>query len=383
MKILKHITIALSSILAFTACDEDFDKVSYDASKATASQLAPLPESLILEEINAEKVAATFSWSQSDFKYSAAVTYEIEVDAKGNDFKNAEVLGAIPIDNSKTTMTFDIKTSVLNAALNLVIENNQLDGSEPIEYEFRIVSKISTTVEPLYSNIVNSTISVFLPDIDIPGTMNIIGSPYDWNWDNANQLTVVNGFAGTDLTPSENKAVFWMLQYCAKDAKLKFNYNKAWDGAEFGYSAVTEQSKSFAGITDDGGNINVGNAGWYIVVVTTTRSANRTELVSKVDFFAPNVYLMGNTAGSWSIEDSHKFTVPADATSEFVSPAFVASDELRICVNIDGYDWWRTEFIILDGKIAYRGNGGDQARVTVTTGQKAYLNFSNNTGKIE
>ena len=43
----------------------------------------------------------------------------------------------------------------------------------------------------------------------------------------------------------------------------------------------------------------------------------------------------------------------------------------------------RTEFIILNGKIEYRGNDGDQERVQGKAGQKAYLNFSDNTGKVE
>ena len=46
-------------------------------------------------------------------------------------------------------------------------------------------------------------------------------------------------------------------------------------------------------------------------------------------------------------------------------------------------DWWRTEFIILNGKIEYRGNDGDQERIQGKAGQKAYLNFSDNTGKVE
>ena len=40
-------------------------------------------------------------------------------------------------------------------------------------------------------------------------------------------------------------------------------------------------------------------------------------------------------------------------------------------------------FIIFDGQIAYRGNGGDQAAVQGKTGQKVYLNFGNGTGRIE
>ena len=46
-------------------------------------------------------------------------------------------------------------------------------------------------------------------------------------------------------------------------------------------------------------------------------------------------------------------------------------------------DWWKTEFIVLDGKIVYRGNGNDQERVKVAEGQKAYLNFTAGTGSFK
>lgn len=126
-------------------------------------------------------------------------------------------------------------------------------------------------------------------------------------------------------------------------------------------------------MADSGGNLKIANAGWYLLQVTN--GATR-----EVKVLVPDVYLNGNTIGSWDVPEAGKFTVPTTADGEFVSPAFVADDEVRICVKLDGFDWWKTEFIVLDGKIEYRGKGGDQTRVRVTTGQKAYLNFTDGTG---
>ena len=39
--------------------------------------------------------------------------------------------------------------------------------------------------------------------------------------------------------------------------------------------------------------------------------------------------------------------------------------------------------MVFDGKLEYRGAGGDQDRVPVTAGQKLYINFTNDTGRIE
>ena len=100
-------------------------------------------------------------------------------------------------------------------------------------------------------------------------------------------------------------------------------------------------------------------------------------------FYPGEVYLFGATnGGTWDYNDTWKFTAPDNKDGSFVSPAMTASGEARICVKTD-VDWWRTEFIILNGKIEYRGNDGDQERVQGKAGQKAYLNFSDNTGKVE
>ena len=109
---------------------------------------------------------------------------------------------------------------------------------------------------------------------------------------------------------------------------------------------------------------------------------------SVVEFETPNVYLMGDTSyDGWNAQlvEQDLFIIPTEADGSFVSPAFAKDGEVRICVHPEAAaaDWWRTEFIILNGKIEYRGNGGDQDRVQGKTGQKAYLNFSDNTGKIE
>jgi len=84
-----------------------------------------------------------------------------------------------------------------------------------------------------------------------------------------------------------------------------------------------------------------------------------------------------------------KFTVDNTAKT-ITSPAFPAGGELRMYATcplsqLDDpkADWWQTEFIVLDGKIEYRGKGDDQARVTVNAGQNVVLDFQAGTGSIQ
>ena len=79
--------------------------------------------------------------------------------------------------------------------------------------------------------------------------------------------------------------------------------------------------------------------------------------------------------------------VPTTADGEFVSPAFAAAasadNGVRVYCPIEGHDPWHSEFMVFEGKIKYRGTGGDQDRVTAQEKKKLYLNFSTDTGRIE
>ena len=96
------------------------------------------------------------------------------------------------------------------------------------------------------------------------------------------------------------------------------------------------------------------------------------------------VYGMGDCFGGWdAAKEENKFV--AEGTT-LVSPAFVADGEVRMYTAapsvITGVDWWQMEFIVFDGIIAYRGAGGDQARVAATAGQKVTLDFNAGIGSI-
>lgn len=197
-----------------------------------------------------------------------------------------------------------------------------------------------------------------------PTELYMTGSEYGWNdW---RQLIPI---WGTDDQ-------FWTVVYLAEGEQFKFAPQAGW-GNDFGYAGTTIKDIAGAGITSSAdGNLVAGNAGWYLLHVT-----NGTDRVFEV--LEPNVYLIGDAAGEWNIDASHKFTVPTTKNGEFVSPAFAKDAELRMCVSIDPDGWWKTEFIVANGKIDYRGKGDDQARLNVSAGQKAYLNFTTGAAEVK
>lgn len=199
------------------------------------------------------------------------------------------------------------------------------------------------------------------------------GSAYGWGDSPANwqPLISVNGAA---------KSTCWGIFYFAAGDKVKFAPKPAWEG-DFGFdeTIISQASIDLASLSADGSNIVVGKAGWYLVYVSSVDGVNT------VEFEAPIIYLTGDCSDGWDVfDDARKFTVPADGTGEFVSPAFVKDGKVRMCVRPTLVDsWWKAEFNVIDGKIAYRGEGGDQPAVPGTTGQKVHLNFGSGDGKIQ
>lgn len=211
---------------------------------------------------------------------------------------------------------------------------------------------------------------------ELPTSMFMIGSPYAWDWAKSYQMTPVNGVDGA----------FWAIQYVAADAQIKFNSAMAWNGNDFG--ATTEDKLGIGEYESGGKNISFLAPGYYLFIVKTSLSADKQSVVKKFVIASPDVYLMGSTApdNTWTENSAtNKFTIGTD--NIFVSPALAAAGSVRMYANlkdyITGWAWWKSEFNIFDGKITFRGNGGDQAAVNVTAGQKVKLNFIEGTGVIE
>lgn len=212
-----------------------------------------------------------------------------------------------------------------------------------------------------------------IPDVQLPTNLYLVGSFNGWDWAQSPEMIPVNGVEGK----------FWGIYYFNANEEIKFNSAKDWNGNEFG--AASDDPQGYGEIAVGSSNLKIQHAGFYQIVITCT--LNGSDITKTLELMEPAIYLMGTCApeSSWSGASSeNRFILQGDL---YVSPAVNTSDQLRIFVEIPGLepanDWWKTEFIILNGQISYRGNGGDQERVAVTAGQIVKLNFKNNTGTIE
>lgn len=202
-----------------------------------------------------------------------------------------------------------------------------------------------------------------------PETMYMIGAQFgDWKWEDAGVV---------ELIPVWGKAgEFWCTRYFEADKGFKFCATKAWNGDFTGAGT--------AGYTVNDGNCWVAENGFYTVYIDGNENS--------VEISPAEVYGIGAAFGDpaeWDFDKAPKFVADGDKLTIPV----IAAEEMRMAVKVqpsvakDGitgngwYDWWKTEFIFFDGKIAYRGAGNDQDRVKGEAGKTLVLDFNAGTAE--
>ena len=220
----------------------------------------------------------------------------------------------------------------------------------------------------LYKVTVDLSAMTYKVESAYPSALFMIGDGVGgWGWD-----TVDLPMVPVNSHPN----LFWKIVWMEASGGFKFAPQKAWSG-DFGQPVANLSVPS--NLYNKGGeNIPVpGTAGYYMVVVDMA--------TSKISVSSPQVYLMGGTIGSWDTSNAAGlFTVDNANTLIKVTKTF-AADDLRLYAWHPWFtDWWQSEFIILGGKIAFRGTGNDQTRVAVTAGSHTVnLNFKTGNATIQ
>ena len=392
-KILKSALLLICAVCFFTACSDDNDENPVVKSPTTFHLNTPaLAANGIYDLTHSKSIELTCS--QPDYGYPAVTRYTVEV-ATSADMSDARALSG-----SYTTAKIEVDAAELASTLTELylakgMSEHQFPLTAPVYIRVKAVQTTADNKEiegtAITSNAIELSRVYFafsLPPVTVPEKLYLVGSFNKWSWDNALEMIPVNG--------SPN--IFWHLVYLdgeGNSAGVKFNSDKVWNKNAAGFEKITinPASDNAADIINANSNIGSSKPGWYLMIVECTVVGR--DIKYNVTFNKPNVYLQGvcTAAGGWDLIPDNLFSVPTTADGEFVSPAIgnavsggpSGSDPgVRICVKIPNADWWKSEFIVYDKKIAYRGNGGDQTpRVAGAVGQKVYLNFTKETGEIK
>lgn len=405
MKRFYIIASLLIGAVAFSACEEKLaEPVLNDPTEFVLNNPVLMNQPCDLAKSDYIELVC----SQPDYGFTAATTYQVQVSLDGkfeNAFDAKKITGDhVTIGVNYTNTRINVSAAEIAIALTQLrsviltaedpdITEDEMKAKFPFETPAYVRVKASLSKSgkgEIYSNVVtfkNLNVPYSLPEVFVPKELFIVGQYNGWDWGTAFDFVPAYD---NKMDGKGKEGTFWRIIYLPEGG-FKVNAAKVWDGGEVGYvkddPLYTYVDNAKSGLTaSDDGNMVVTKAGWYIVVARLAVDGRDIKYTFEIN--EPNVYLIGSVAGmtDWATLPEWKFTVPADADGEFVSPAFIADaaadSGVRACVNI-GIDWWKTEFMIFGGKIEYRGTGGDQERVLGNKGQKLYLNFTEGTGSIK
>ena len=180
MKIVKYISAICLSLLIFSACESDLDKVYYNESEVTPAVLSGIADTYVLDANKAQTIAIEFKWTNPQAGYTAQITNSLQMDLKGKNFGKA-----ITLYSSTEEGSYDITTLDLNSKIMTLFKSYEMEVTvEPYDFEFRIASSISDAVDSFYSNIESAQITPFIgepeyPKVYLPGAYCDWGNPDD------------------------------------------------------------------------------------------------------------------------------------------------------------------------------------------------------------
>lgn len=393
---MKHIfkTILLLPALAlpfmFASCEQDDDcNPTLDTSHAgDGTFVLNVPadaQNNTYDLANSENVTLTCT-SPNYGGVPYVVRYYVQV-AIDKGFETDQTVAHKELLSSYTKATIAVVASELNDSIvKLYQEANPdtdyPDEARPVYIRLRAILDATQTGE-CYSNVIElpSVKATYVaPPATLPEELFVCGSSIQDAWKSWKPMAPVYGLAGQ----------FYTMVYFPAGGEFKWGtYNEDWRG----YDRIKEiVDNAGAGVSEgEDANIKIDNAGWYVLYFTAEIVGSSVQYTLNVE--PGQAFIIGAIeGGGWADGDpACAMTPPADATGQWVSPAFAAGGELRAYIKIKGLDWWRTEFTLYGGSLFFRNcdipdnwaaNVGTDYSVTCSAGQKLYVDFDNNTGEV-
>lgn len=193
--------------------------------------------SFVLTEDKADDLLATFSWTEADFGFSAAVSYTVEIDVAGNSFADAVTLAVV----NGLSME-DLTVGKLNG---IMLAKGRPDGVASA-MDVRVVATINPDVTPVYSatvpiNVTPYKANIVYPKLQVPGAYQ--------GWDPAKENTVI-------FDRKSNGNFEGYLYFADPNVEFKYTNGPSWD--------VNWGDTGADGTLDPGGdNIKAVDAGYY------------------------------------------------------------------------------------------------------------------------
>ena len=393
-KIFKFMLLpALVLPLLFTSCDEDRDSnPTLDLSHLAEGFVLNTPalaENNTYDLNSAKNLVLTCSQpNYGGVPYSVTYYAQVSIDpAFVSDATASHVELATPAYDP-SSLEF-IASEVNNAVVSLFQAANpdtSVPEEMPIYIRLRgvIDNTENKTLGETYSNVITlpSVKATYeAPDAKFTDNLFLIGDGIQTSWESWKAIPQVQGVAGN----------YYGIVYLPAGGEFKWGTE---NNDYRGINRITIDDQAGADISaGDNQNIKVANAGWYTLHFKGKITEDKKNIEWTMTIYKTQVCLIGACIGqsTWGFADDTALTPPADPTGEWVSPAFTASEELRVSVKVGSIDWYRTEFTVHNGEVFWRKYNmpnnwaetmGADYSVKPAVGTKLYVNFDTNKAEV-
>jgi hypothetical protein len=295
---MKNITksiIALFAVVALSCSVEDVQDRPVIQGIDTPALTAPTSgAAYVLTPEKAAEQVERFTWKSANYFGDIEVTYAVELDKKGNEFKTPQSIGSVIAGNQVSVSVETMNNATL--ALNSV-------PFSASEFEVRIKSTSGATT-PMFSDVIGIVITPYTtenPRLWVPGGY-AKASGYPNDWDPATSPTLsASAYGKVDFEGYVN--------FNDADAEYKFTSFPEWKG-EYAAGATAGT------IAASGDNLKIPAAGYYQIVVDTEKLTYKAT--------ATTWGIIGDgTPGSWDNSTAMSYdkntkvwTVTADLTQK-------------------------------------------------------------------
>ena len=393
-KIFKFMLLpALVLPLLFTSCDEDRDSnpkldLSHVADGFVLNTPA-LAENNTYDLKSAKSLKLTCSQpNYGGIPYVVRYYVQVSIDPK---FISDPTATHTELATSYKTAEMEVNASEVNDAVVALFQAANPDTSVPDEMSIyiRLRAVIDITADSnlgeTYSNVITlpSVKAAYeAPDAKFTDNLYLIGSSIQTPWQSWKAIPKVFGLEGN----------YYGVIYLPAGGEFK------WGTENNDYRGINRlkeiNDEAGAGISaGEEQNIKVANAGWYTLHFKGKITEDKKNIDWTLTVYKTQVCLIGTCIGqsTWGFADDTALTPPADPTGEWVSPAFTASEELRVAVKVGSIDWYRTEFTVYNGEVFWRKYNmpnnwaetmGADYSVKPAVGTKLYVNFDTNKAEV-
>lgn len=305
------------------------------------------------EKVNADGTI-TYTWNEVEFKagvefkFSSCEGWKISLDLDGK---------------VKAETSFGYKDGKLTLT------------SDNIKVEKKGVYSISLTYTPKSGDLGNSFefSTKYIRDVELlyPEELYLTGTDFgNWTWGSEGVVSMI--------PVHSEEGHFWAVRKLTANHGFKFNPVNIKDNWDNAFGSMTN---NVGCTTDEEGNCIVEEDGLYMIEVSYPDDQIN---IHKAELFGCDEPFANLT---WAAIDAAKYTINSDGTASYTLKANGAHlrSFVKSAFDPEVKNWWHREFTLADdGKIAYRGTGGDSGNTTgVVAGKTVTLDFNAGTGTIK